>query len=66
MPDHPLAIALLVIVVILAIVAGLWFGRALGSGELAQKLSWPELRKQLRAALTRAAINLWKRSRESE
>lgn len=66
MPDHPLGIALLVIVVILAIVAGLWFGRALGSGELAQKLSWPEIRKQLRGAITRAAINLWKRSRESE
>ena len=66
MPEHPLGIALLVIVVILAIIAGLWLGRALGSGELAEKLSWTEIRKQIRSALTRAAINLWKRSRESE
>ncbi|MCA9717034.1 MAG: hypothetical protein H6713_10865 [Myxococcales bacterium] len=66
MPDHPLAIALLVVVVILAILAGLWFGRALGSGELAEKLSWSSLSKRLRAALTRAAVELWKRSRSSE
>ena len=68
MPEHPLAIALLVIVVMLAIVAGLWFGRALGSGELSEKLSkslsWSNIGKKVRAAMTRALIKLYRRSRE--
>lgn len=68
MPEHPLAIALLVLIVLLAVVVGLWFGRALGTGELATKMSktltWRNVGNKLRKATTRAMVKLWTRSRE--
>ncbi|MCA9694569.1 MAG: hypothetical protein KC636_33635 [Myxococcales bacterium] len=66
MPEHPLALALLIILVILSVIAGLWFGNALGSGELSKKMALAKLGEKLRAALRRAVLDLWRRRRDSD
>jgi len=56
-------IILLVLLVLIAMAAGLWFGNYIGTGKLRDQLTFKNIQRQIRRGLQKATIAIWKRSR---
>ncbi len=59
-----LYLALLILLVLIAMAAGLWFGNYLGTGKMREQLTWKNIQRRLRKGVQKATIAIWKKSRK--
>ncbi len=58
-----LYLILLILLVLVAMAAGLWFGNYLGTGKIREHMTWKNIQRQIRKGLQKMTIAIWKRSR---
>lgn len=56
-------IVLLVVLVLIAMAAGLWFGNYIGTGKMRDQITLKNIQRQVRRGLQKATVAIWKRSR---
>lgn len=56
-------IVLLVVLVLIAMAAGLWFGNYIGTGKMRDQITLKNIQRQFRRGLQKATVAIWKRSR---